>query len=440
MGSTVSIILRLRNLTNCDISSIHVYDFDNFDFGANLRPDKVFNGKKVAAKGCLEKTIELSTISFQCPFTTRIMYENELEDIFRMNYKYMFDNSNPNFKYLRKSHDINYKQTGPRVIELIITNTEEQIEDQKAEELISTGCKLMKCGKYTEASVKFLEASQKATQESTILTLKKSTEQLKTVKEETDVDNRAKTLNNEGLELLKSNHYNDALRRFGEALKLAQNEETLTLVEDNFRIAKEAKVNQDAKKLNQAGLQLKRQNQIEAAIMKFDEALTIGLDLNLLNSIKRNKAETLIIEAEKTLQEAWLEDSEEAIHKFAKSKYLFEESEILKPEPETKQKIRIIESKTLGDRFFNAALQFEREASRMIDKTLKTRKSQDCKTAKDKFESAWKHYKKAKEKYKEGREKGDENFDRCLEMTDIALAGVEKILNELEKTELEMIL
>ncbi|EFA04834.1 hypothetical protein TcasGA2_TC014884 [Tribolium castaneum] len=438
MGSTVSIILRIRNLSNSDISSLCVYDFDSFDFGTLLRPDKVFNGKSVPVKGCLERTIELSTISSKCPFTTRIQYQNGLEDVFRLNYKHIFDDSDPNFNYLNKSHDITCNKTGPRVVELIIRNTEEQIEDQKAEKLISDGCKLMKCGKYTEASVKFLEASQKANQETTILSLRKSTEKLKTVKANNDDDKRAKTLNNEGLQLLKTSHFDQALRKFGEALKLVKTPETATLIEDNFRIAREAKVNQDAKKLNQEGLQLQEQNQNETAVLKFDEALRLALDVTLLNSIKSNKAEALKLEGEKTLQEAWrLDNSPEAVYKFAKAKYLLQESEILKPS--NSDKLEIIEYKTLGDRFFNTALQLEHEGARLVDKSLKTGELY-CKSAKDKYDSAWKHYKKAKDAYLEGRQKGDENFDRWLELTEIALSGIGEILNELEKTELEMAL
>ena len=442
MGSTMSAIIRIRNSTNCDITSIFAYEIDSFDFG-NCRPDKAFSRTSIPAGGCLEKTVDFSTLSSNCPFTTKLVFANGSEDVFRMNYKCIFDDNEAHLRHLTKSHRINLKKTGPRVLEIIIENTEHQLENQKAEVLINEGCRLMVLGRYNEASVRFMEAAQKANENPTILDLQKHRQRLKNVKDVAETEKKAKNLNHEGLQCLKAVQFQDALKKFDEALRLTKNMETITLIEDNLKITKDAKMNQDAKKLNQEGLLLRRSNQNQTAIHKFDEGLRIANDRGLITSIKRNKADTLNKEGKEILKKAWcleLSTTDQAIHYFAKAKFLFEQAETVKPNVDNQEHIALIDCKLEGSKYFNTAVQLQSEGSRLVDLTLKSQKPEDCKTAKCKYEEAWKHYNEAKVKFEEGLKRGDANFEPSLTLTVEALQGIERILNELEEAELEIVL
>ncbi|RZC42633.1 protein FAM173B [Asbolus verrucosus] len=446
MGSTVSIIVRIRNLTNQDITATTVYDVDSFDFGATLRPDRVFAGAAIPSGSCLERTIELNSIASNCPFAVKMSFRNGATDAFKVNAKCAYDGTDPNFRHLVKSHHVFCKKSaGSRILEIVVQHTEAQMRNQRAEQLNREGDALLAAGRYHEASIKLLEAAQKANQDDTKAAIRRTRLQLDGAKG-SDVDKRAEGLNDEGMQLLKENKYQRAIGKFDEGLKIAKNVYTVSLIEYNLRTVRDAKANQDAKKLNQEGLLLKKNNQNETALQKFDEALRIAIDPTLVNSIKINKADVLNIEGRTALESAWSAETslpdrtEEAIHQFAKAKFLFEQAESLRHNPECRNDLDIVNIKVEGNKFFNAALQLESEGSSLVDKSVKSESSADCKMAREKYQEAWNNYKEAKKKFEEGLKKGDVKFELSLTATNEALHGIQNVLNELEKAELEIAL
>lgn len=421
MGGNISIIVRLRNLTNSDVVSIVAFDTDNFDFGSFLCPGKLYNGVgiKIPSNGCVEHTIELNAMASNCPCAFKFRFANGLEDVFKLNLRHAYDMTEPNFRHIKQSHNIIFHKPCSKLIEIIFKNTTQQIENREAERLNSIGSDLLAARNYEAALMTFSEAAQMAHELETKLSIRRNQERIDRIKDK-QIDNLARSLNDEGYVFLTKNQFQLALKKLEEALNIATDPETINIIMNNCEIAHQTKIHQDMKKLNQEGLLLKTNGDAAGAIQKFDEALSLlkDADPELIKSIKRNKSDTLIQQAKIIIEQAslieiFISKTSETIDKYSSAKALLERIE--NPNAAIESMIRAINCKIKGLKYLAFARQLEKEE------------------VSSRYENAREQYEEARRKFMEGEDIEEMliSFKPNLDSVEKAIRNISKIISSL---------
>ncbi|KAJ3665568.1 hypothetical protein Zmor_001059 [Zophobas morio] len=169
--------LTVINNTKQDIVSTSAYSCANFDWRGNNRPDRNFQGYKIKAKGgSITQSAVLRKQAKHCPFNMKLTFSDGTVDEFRIHQKHVVGCC-AGFNHMRRSHDIVYHTVNRNTLVITVKNTSQQLQNEKAEEKNKEGEALMKQKQHEAAMKKFDEALGLANQAATTNKVKKNKSQ-----------------------------------------------------------------------------------------------------------------------------------------------------------------------------------------------------------------------------------------------------------------------
>ncbi|RZC33848.1 TPR 11 domain containing protein [Asbolus verrucosus] len=324
MGS-IHTKLRIVNNTNTDIINTSVWGVDNYDWDGDSRPDHNFSGVFIGSKSSEERREEVNKSANHCPFTISLQFRNGTVDTFRIHQRHAIGCC-AGFQHIRRSHNIYYNTSEGNVLTVTIENTEQQLQNERAEQLKKEG----------EAEMK--------------------------------------------------------------------------------------------------------QKQYEAAVKKYNEALRLANESQTINSLMANKAAAYNEQGKFSLQKGWdlendaTEDkSQEARNQFRQAQLMFQQAENLRHTSEYEDNLRITNIKIEGNSLYNEANDLEKEAFKLFQEAKKSNIFED---AQNKYKEALNLYKAAKEKFDEGLKMNENKFDVCSKIANKQIEEVLKVIVNIKNVEL----
>ncbi|RZC32820.1 TPR 11 domain containing protein [Asbolus verrucosus] len=207
---------------------------------------------------------------------------------------------------------------------------------------------------------------------------------------------------------------------------------------------KEQLNNEKAERLKKEGEAAMKQKQFEAAIKKYDEALSLANKSQTIDAIKSDKAAARNEQGRSSLQKGWdlenvtTEDkSQEAKNQFNKAQSMFEQAESLKHTSEQENNLKITKIKIEGNRLFNEANQLEMEAFKLFQEAKESKFLDGYATSQNKYKEVLDKYKAAKEKFDEGLKMKETKFDVCSQIASEHIKEILKVINDINKVELK---
>ena len=168
---TVESHIQVINSTDKDIVNTIVDRCVNYDWVGNNRPDRNFQGFRISARGgSVSQRASLNKPASNCPFNMTLVFSDGSVDKFRIHQKYVIGCC-AEFSHSEKSHNITYDKSGNTLV-IKVTNTQQQLQNQKAEEKNREGEVTMRMKQYEAAMRIFDEALGLANQNSTINNIK----------------------------------------------------------------------------------------------------------------------------------------------------------------------------------------------------------------------------------------------------------------------------
>ncbi|KAJ3664193.1 hypothetical protein Zmor_008381 [Zophobas morio] len=301
----------LINNTSRDITGTSISQVEDHDWIGDFRPDKNLQGRQVLRRGgSIRERQQLCGYAAHCPFTMMLEFSDGTKDGFRVHQMYAVSNCcDQVFHHFKQSHDIDYKRVGDNTLRVTIENTQDQLVDEKAEQVNTVGEEAMRRRMYELAVRKFKAAKTLAKEKSTINKIETNLKRAEKV-------NQASKLNEEGKELMRQGHYESAIRKFDAALKVADR-----LISEDIVSNRKKAVNARAEKINNEGEEAMRRKSYNDAMEKFDEALTIADEPSTRTKIMENKNALRVILYRQKQNERAVEANRAGEEAFEKGEY-----------------------------------------------------------------------------------------------------------------------